>query len=56
VQGVDLAQVIGQPPNERIAALAAQAFFVVQLAEDDDRGGIYVLYRLHGGVSLHSHI
>jgi hypothetical protein len=35
VQDVDLAQVIGQPPDERIAALAAQAVFVVQLTEDD---------------------
>jgi hypothetical protein len=43
VQGVDLAQVIVQPPGERIAAQAAQAVFVVQLAEDDGRGGIYVL-------------
>jgi hypothetical protein len=30
-QGVDLAQVIGQPPDERIAAQAVQAVFVVQL-------------------------
>jgi hypothetical protein len=35
VQGIALAQVIGQPPAERIAALAAQAVFVVQLTEDD---------------------
>ena len=35
VQDEDLAQVIGQPPDEHIAALAAQAVFVVQLTEDD---------------------
>src|SRR5208282_2381371 len=49
VQGVDLAQVIGQPPDERIAVQAAQAVFVVQLAEDDGRGGIYVLREAEHG-------
>ena len=35
VQDVDLAKVRGQPPDEHIAALAAQAVFAVQLTEDD---------------------
>jgi hypothetical protein len=35
MQGVELAQVTGQPPDERATAQAAQAVFIVQLAEDD---------------------
>jgi hypothetical protein len=37
VQGVDFAQVMGQAPDERVAAQAAQAVLVVQLTEDDGR-------------------
>ena len=55
LQGVDLAQVIGQPPDERIAAQATQAVFVVQLAEDDGRGGIYVLREAEHGALGHGH-
>jgi hypothetical protein len=51
VQGVDLTQVAGQPPDERIAAQAAQAVFLVQLAEDDGRGGIHVLPKIRLWIS-----
>jgi hypothetical protein len=43
MQGVDFAQVMGQPPDKRVAAQAAQAVLVVQLTEDDGRGRIDVL-------------
>jgi hypothetical protein len=46
---VDLAQVIGQPPDEHVAAQAAQAVFIVQLAEDEGRGGLYVLREAERG-------
>ena len=39
MQCVDLAQVIGQPPDEDATVQAAQAVFIAQLAEDDGRGG-----------------
>ena len=45
MQCVDLAQVIGQPPDEDATVQAAQAVFIAQLAEDDGRGGLYVLRR-----------
>jgi len=34
---------VGQPPDERVAAQAAQAIFIMQLAEDNGRGRIDVL-------------
>ena len=49
------AEVIGQPSGERIAAQAAQAVFVVQLAEDDGRGGIYVPREAEHGALGHGH-
>jgi hypothetical protein len=38
MQGVDLAQVISQPPDKCVAAQAAQAIFIMQLAEDNGGG------------------
>ena len=43
MQGVDFAQVMGQPPDECVAAQAAQAVLAVQFAEDNSRRRIYVL-------------
>src|SRR5579859_2768310 len=38
-----------QPPDEHVAAQAAQAVFIVQLAEDDGCGGPYVLREAEHG-------
>ena len=49
MQGVDLAQVVGQPPDKRVAGQPAQAVFIVQLTEDNGRRGLYVLRQAEHG-------
>jgi hypothetical protein len=49
MQCVDLAQVIGQPPNEHVMMQAPQAVLIVQLTEDNGRRGLYVLRQAEHG-------
>jgi hypothetical protein len=55
MQCVDLAKVIGQPPDERVMVQAAQAVFIVQRAENNGRGGIYVLRQAEHGALGYCH-
>ena len=62
-QGVDLAEVIGQPPEERVTAQVMQEALAAQLllsrpdcADGRQKHHNLCGYRNLGGVSTHSHV